>query len=61
MRIGVIGLALLGLAGCGDSAGPAIVSTKYPPEQGTLNRNSAFQTLNSLPPGAANSGPARAP
>ncbi len=34
--------------------GPPLVSTQYPPGTGVVNVNSPMQTLNSLPPGAAN-------
>lgn len=54
MRIVIAALALLPLAACGVPDGPPLVSTQYPPGTGMVNVNSPLQTLNSLPPGAAN-------
>ncbi len=50
----ILFVLLLALAGCGQPGGPTLVSTQYPPGTGVVNVNSPMQSLNSLPPGAAN-------
>jgi hypothetical protein len=57
MRAFVIGLVLLGLAACAPPTSPPLVSTQSPPGTGLVNAHSPLQTLNSLPPGAANLAP----
>ncbi len=57
MRPFAILLAALGLAACAPPTHGALVSTQYPPGTGVVNANSPMQTLNSLPPGAANLAP----
>lgn len=53
------GLALpAALAGCGAPGGAPLVSAQYPPGTGIVNAQSEPQPINSLPPGAANSGTA---
>lgn len=49
-------LGLLALGACAAPNNPPLVSTQYPPGTGMVNANSPLQTLNSLPPGAANRG-----
>jgi hypothetical protein len=51
-------LLSFGLAGCGvQGGGASLVSAQYPPGTGAVNDQSQPQPINSLPPGAANSGP----
>ena len=57
MRCAVLAL-LLALAGCGAPNGPPLVSAQSPPGTGLVNVKSPAQSLNSLPPGAANFSPA---
>lgn len=57
MRTLLAGLALIGLGACAAPTHPPLVSTQFPPGTGLVNRSSPLQTLNSLPPGAANLGP----
>ena len=54
----VLVLLCLTLAGCGEPGGTPLVSAQYPPGTGAVNSNSEPQPINSLPPGAANFGPA---
>lgn len=55
MRLAIAALALLPLAACGGApSGSPLVSTQYPPGTGVVNARSPMQSLNSLPPGAAN-------
>jgi len=56
---GCAGLALMALlAGCGAiERGPDLVSAQTPPGTGIVNAASQPQPPNSLPPGAAVSGP----
>ena len=57
MRFGLL-VALLALGGCGAiGRGPALVSAQTPPGTGNVNDASEPQPPNSLPPGAAVSGP----
>jgi len=54
-RLVLAAFALLPFAACGGvPSGPPLVSTQFPPGTGVVNVNSPFQSLNSLPPGAAN-------
>ncbi len=52
-----VAFVVLGVAGCAAPSGPPLVSTQSPPGTGVVNKNSPLQTLNSLPPGAANLAP----
>ena len=59
MRTAVAAMVLLSLTACaGIPTGPVLVSTQYPPGTGQVNAHAPAQTLNSLPPGAANYSPA---
>jgi hypothetical protein len=53
MRYAVLSL-LLALAACGVPNGPPLVSAQFPPGTGVVNSQSIPQSINSLPPGAAN-------
>lgn len=55
-RAAICLLPLAALAACGLPEGPPLVSAQFPPGTGVVNANSEPQTLNSLPPGAANLG-----
>jgi hypothetical protein len=54
MRFILAALPLLALAACAEPYNPPLVSTQSPPGTGIVNDNAPLQTLNSLPPGAAN-------
>ena len=50
----ILCLALFTVAGCAEPVGQPLVSAQFPPGTGAVNVASEPQTLNSLPPGAAN-------
>ena len=54
MRIVLALLATFSIGACAAPYGPPLVSAQYPPGTGVVNVNSTVQSLNSLPPGAAN-------